>query len=69
MACLSRALRAIYKHAACWFDPANGQCFVFRSHIFFFFTIFPKIAFIQHLSVRLRLELGSRLFFKYIIFN
>ena len=56
MACLSRALRAIYKHAACWFDPANGQCFVFRSHIFFFFTIFPKIAFIQHLSVRLRLE-------------
>ena len=63
MACLSWALRAIYKHAAnWWFDPANGQCFVFRSHIFFFFTIFPNIAFIQHLSVRLRLELGSRLF-------
>ena len=35
--------------------------------IFFFFTIFPKIAFIQYLSVRL--ELGSRLFFKCIIFN
>ena len=55
MACLSRALRAIYKYAAnWWFDPANGQCFVFRSHIFFFFTIFLKIAFVQHLSVRLR---------------
>ena len=35
--------------------------------IFFFFTIFPEIAFIQYLSVRL--ELGSRLFFKCIIFN
>jgi hypothetical protein len=71
VASLSRALRAIYiKYSAnWWFDPGNVQCFVFRAHIFFFFTIFPKIAFIQHLSVRLRLELGSRLFFKCIIFN
>ena len=38
VACLSRALRAIYKYAAnWWFDPADGQCFVFRSHIFFLY--------------------------------
>jgi hypothetical protein len=42
---------------------------LFSFSYFFFFAIFPKIAFIQHLSVRLRIELGSRLFFKCIIFN
>jgi hypothetical protein len=38
--------------------------------LIFFVLIFPKIAFIQHLSVRLRLEfIGSRLFFKCVVFN
>ena len=40
--------------------------FCFSFHIFFF-TIFPKIAFIQYLSVRL--ELGSRLFFKSVLYS
>jgi hypothetical protein len=49
MARLSRALRAFLHTANWWFEPVfeshNGrQCFVFRSHIFFF-KIFPKIAF------------------------
>jgi hypothetical protein len=47
--------------------PIRWPMFCFSFSYFFFFTIFPKIAFIQHLSVRLRLE--SRLFFKCIIFN
>ena len=26
-----------------WFDPANGQCFVFRSHIFFSLRFFLRL--------------------------
>ena len=44
VAWLSRALRTFLHAANWWFESRNGQCFVFRSHIFFF-KIFPKIAF------------------------
>ena len=52
-------------------EPRAMANVLFFVLIFFLFKIFPKIAFIRNLLIRLGLDLGlgSGLFFKCIIFN